>query len=396
IDEDPGNGTADGALTAEAAVTLGEAPTRLAFGNGGSLLFVTQASGSIEAVAVETGGLTAGDTITIPVGTELKMVIVSDNDSDFEEVFNVSGEDVSGGSGTDRQLLSGDEPFSVMRLDVNGNPEEVTYDPNHDLGVVFDNDYFFMATAVLPDGTVVNDVAVSFIRLDDTPPPPGETGPHDGEIVGFFTQPFLPAGSTLTLGAGTDGGVTVPYAAIPCFASGSMIATPDGERAVEDIAPGDQVLTRDNGVQTVRWAGSRQTPAYGDAAPVRIRSGALGNARDLVVSPQHRMLLSGWRAETMFGETEVLIAATHLTCMDSVSRQEGGVVTYHHLLFDAHEIIFAEGAATESLHPGDLALSGFDQAARAEVLSIFPELASGAGPTARPVLRGYEARALFA
>ncbi|MEM7269247.1 MAG: hypothetical protein AAF401_08335, partial [Pseudomonadota bacterium] len=66
-----------------------------------------------------TGGLTAGDTKTIPVGTELKMVIVSDNDSDFEEAFNVSGEVVSGGSGTDRQILSGDEPFSVMRLDVN-------------------------------------------------------------------------------------------------------------------------------------------------------------------------------------------------------------------------------------------------------------------------------------
>ncbi|MBY8974333.1 Hint domain-containing protein [Rhodobacteraceae bacterium NNCM2] len=72
-------------------------------------------------------------------------------------------------------------------------------------------------------------------------------------------------------------------------------------------------------------------------------------------------------------------------------------MTYIHLLFDRHEIIWAEGLPCESLHPGEEALSGMDRAARDEVLAIFPELAAandaGARPLARPEVRPWEVRA---
>lgn len=251
-----------------------------------------------------TGGLTAGDTIEIPLGVELKRLIVSDNDENFEEVFNVSGLDLSGGEGGDRQLLSGGEEVTIRGLDADGNPQDQTYDPDAGLGVIFDNDYFFTATATLPDGSVITDVQVSFIRIDETPPAPGTTGPHDGQIVGFFTRPFLEPGSTLTLVAGTDGGVTVPYSSIPCFVSGTLIETVQGPKAVEALCAGDLIQTRDNGVRPLSWIGGRTVAATGRMAPVRITAGALGVERDLLVSPQHRMLLEGWQAETMFGAAE--------------------------------------------------------------------------------------------
>lgn len=72
-------------------------------------------------------------------------------------------------------------------------------------------------------------------------------------------------------------------------------------------------------------------------------------------------------------------------------------MTYYHLLFDQHEIIYANGAPTESFHPGDLSLTGLDRAARQEVLELFPELSTRTasyGPAAKPVLRGFEAKAL--
>ena len=341
-----------------------------------------------------TGGLTSGDTITIPDTVELKRLTVSDNDENFEEVFNVSGRDLSGGEGFDRQLLSGDEIVSIRGLDENGDPEDQTYDPNAGLGVVFDNDYFFTATAVLPDGTFIDDVQVSFIRIDPTPPAVGSTGPHDGQIVGFFTRPFLEPGSTLTLIAGTDGGVTVPYSSIPCFVSGSLIDTDQGPQLVEALMPGDRVQTRDNGMQTVQWVGARQVIAAGRLAPVCIKRGVLGVNRDLFVSQQHRMLLQGWRAEAMFGEAEVLAAAVHLTKSDGVYvDHRPRMVTYHHLLFDQHEVIFAEGAATESLYAGDVALRGFGAAAFAELTTLFPEVNAGSSPSARQILKSYEARA---
>ena len=190
-----------------------------------------------------------------------------------------------------------------------------------------------------------------------------------------------------------------PVGPVPCFVAGTRIATAKGLYPVENLRPGDLVVTRDNGMQAVRWIGEITVPALGDHAPIRFMAGAMGNDRVLEVSPNHRMLVEGWKAEIYFGEEEVLIAAKHLVNGDTILRCPRGEVTYVHLLFDQHEVIFAEGAAVESLHPGDLILKGESETAR-EIRALFPELASRAGQLARRAARaiplGREARVLCA
>jgi hypothetical protein len=181
---------------------------------------------------------------------------------------------------------------------------------------------------------------------------------------------------------------------IPCFTPGTLIETSAGPRRVETLHVGERVLTQDNGLQPIRWIGRRTVIAQGDLAPIRIAAGALGNLNDMLVSPQHRMLVSGWQAELVFGEDEVLIAAKHLVDGHSIHVHPRRTVDYIHLMFDRHEIIFAEGIATESFHPGEYML-GQNDALRAEILAIFPEFreaAAPAWPTARKVAKPFEAR----
>lgn len=182
--------------------------------------------------------------------------------------------------------------------------------------------------------------------------------------------------------------------AFVCFAAGTLIETAEGPRPVENLRAGDTVLTLDHGMQSVRWIGRRTVPGRGRSAPVTIAAGALSNRRDLVVSQQHRMLLSGWQAELFTGEAEVLVAALHLVDGGSIRLTPCESVTWEHVLFDAHEIVFAEGCPSESFHPGTIGLSQLGAAARHEILALFPELANSAHRTARPCLRAHEARSL--
>lgn len=185
---------------------------------------------------------------------------------------------------------------------------------------------------------------------------------------------------------------------VVCFVAGTRIKTANGEVAVNDLVPGDRVLTLDHGYQPVRWVGCSRRLAVGRLAPVRICAGALGNDRDLLVSPQHRVLLRGWQATLMFGEGEVLVAAKALVNDHSIRVEEGGEVDYFHILFDRHEIVFAEGAACESFHPGQQGWKALDAATRDEILELFPELdrcPDGYGPSARLSLKEYEGRILM-
>lgn len=192
---------------------------------------------------------------------------------------------------------------------------------------------------------------------------------------------------------------------IPCFTPGTLISTERGEVAVEDLRAGDRVVTRDNGLQTLCWVGSKQlsladlivNPAL---RPVEIGAGALGHGlplRAMTVSPQHRMLIEGARAEMLFGEAEVLVAATHLTALPGVEVKLTSAVRYIHVLFDRHEIICANGAWTESFQPALRMLDGMDRAQADEVLALFPELAGQEFdfPAARLSLKAHEARVLL-
>ena len=181
-----------------------------------------------------------------------------------------------------------------------------------------------------------------------------------------------------------------------CFTLGTRIRTPMGERAVEDLKVGDLVLTRDNGTQPIRWIGSRTVCASGGFAPIHIAKEVFGNTGELVVSPEHRMLVSDERASLLFGENEVLVAARHLVDGDRIWQQTGGEVTYFHVMFERHELIWAEGCLSESFHLGEKELAGVATGAREEILALFPELdlLEGDTPLARPRLTRSEAQML--
>lgn len=169
---------------------------------------------------------------------------------------------------------------------------------------------------------------------------------------------------------------------IACFAAGTRIATPRGERAVEHLKQGDHVITVDHGAQVLRMAISRDLSADDLATapqlrPVRIAAGALGSGlpkRDLIVSPQHRLLVVSPIVERVLGISEALLAATKLTGLPGIAvASDLEEVSYHHLIFDAHEVVMAEGTCTESFYPGPMAISSMPAEARAEFDALFPD-----------------------
>lgn len=189
----------------------------------------------------------------------------------------------------------------------------------------------------------------------------------------------------------------VPYSdLVPCFVKGTMITTEFGEVLVENLAVGDKVLTADNGLQEIKWIGSRALDSIDlfsnpKLRPICIKAGALGPDTpncDLHVSPQHRVLIASRIAERMFETDEVLVPAVKLIGLPGIDvAADFEPVEYFHILFDAHQIVFSDGAATESLYTGPEALRSIDPDARAEVLALFPEIQSKdyAPSLARPV-----------
>jgi len=231
----------------------------------------------------------------------------------------------------------------------------------------------------------------------------GGPGPAFGSVEGlaFIGPPggFPPVGLTLTVTRAFEGPnfAVADYATPVCFVVGTRVATPSGDRPIETLQRGDLVLTRDQGAQPVRWIGMRTQVARGDAAPVLFKRGAIGNTRPLRVSRQHRVRYSGWKAELLFGEEAVLIPATHFVNGESVRVQEGGWVTYVHLLFDRHQIVYADGVEAESFHPTPDNLERLTAAARAELCAVLAELAPhGYGPSALRTLKSPESRAVLA
>jgi hypothetical protein len=193
-----------------------------------------------------------------------------------------------------------------------------------------------------------------------------------------------------------------------CFTPGTRIRVADGARPVEAIQPGDLVQTRDNGLQEVLWVGSRRITgarlhAMPHLRPVRFRAGALGMDEpedDLIVSPRHRVLLRGRTAEALFGECEVLVAAEDLVNDRSIVRDHALRETrYIHLLLPRHEVIWANGVATESFHPALCDPETIDPQDRAALLALLP--GSGTDPwafggSARRLLTAPEAALLRA
>lgn len=226
--------------------------------------------------------------------------------------------------------------------------------------------------------------------------------PLDGQIL--YPGTFVDSAAVY----GADSFQASKLAPPACFTTGVMIETAKGPVAVEDLKVGDLVLTLDHGLQPIRWCGQQQLSARHLAArpalrPVRISAGALGPdlpASDLLVSPQHRILVRSAVARRMFGADEVLVAAKQLTQIDGIAPdQAADPVTYFHILFDRHEIVISNGAPTESMYTGAEALKSVSIAARQEICELFPELVDGGSadpdqalPGARYLVPGRKAR----
>lgn len=204
-----------------------------------------------------------------------------------------------------------------------------------------------------------------------------------GQLVGYTTGELRGA---FTIG---DNGFQATFRnfeeifATMCFAHGTMIRTEAGDVAVEGLRRGDKVLTEDAGAVAIRWIGSRRLDPIDLAVnphlrPIRIRAGALAEGlpeTDLIVSPQHRILVSSVIAERMVGKREVLVAAKHLVGLARIYIVEDiQEVTYYHFLLDAHRVVWSNGARSESLYTGLTALNTLSAGARQEIFEIFPEL----------------------
>jgi len=235
------------------------------------------------------------------------------------------------------------------------------------------------------------------IVFDDAVDPTGTPG--ESGTVTFFTD------NTQTTVAGTLTFSEIENV-IPCFTPGSLIATPKGEVPVESLREGDKVITRDNGIQEIRWVGNRtlnrdELARAPNLRPVLIKAGSLGHGlpeRDMLVSPQHRVLIAGDRTQLFFDESEVLVAAKHLVNAGSIQTVDTLRTTYIHFMFDRHEVVLSDGAWTESFQPGDQTLGAMGDETRNEIVALFPELATQEGITdytaARRALKAHEAKLL--
>jgi len=197
-----------------------------------------------------------------------------------------------------------------------------------------------------------------------------------------------------------------PAGAVICFTPETRIATPSGGRCIATLQPGDLILTRDNGPQPIVWIGHRRVSGarlrmMPQLRPIRFRVGALGQGRpdaDLLVSPQHRMLVRGRAAQALFNTDEVLVAAQDLLnhrsiCIDHALRD----VTYVHILLERHSVVWANGLESESFHPAQTALSMIDPDQRADLLHLMPGLADhphSYGDPARRTVSAFEAALL--
>ncbi|MDF3415174.1 Hint domain-containing protein [Sulfitobacter sp. M57] len=332
----------------------------------------------------EMDGFTISLTLTMNVNpgvtNSMRIAVADVSDARYDSNLLIAGNSIQ----TDLVAMSdnidlfpdGDKVIDVLANDINNGPGTLTI--THINGVA--------AAAgdiiTLPTGQTVE------LNPDGT-----FTVTGDGDVENFnFTY-------TVDNGINTDVGF-VNATGVPCFVAGTMIATPDGERPAETLIPGDLVLTQDDGPQPLRWIGTRAVQATGDFAPIHIRANTFGIHRDLLVSPLHRVLIRDNLAELLFGEAEVLVAARDLVNDRSVRRRAGGQVTYVHLLFDRHQVVFSEGLETESFLPGPMTTKNLEREVVNEICTIFPEIdpetGQGYSPAARRTLKRYEAGLLRA
>ena len=416
-----------------------------------SVTFENQSPYAVQLAEVGPGGaltvvstIAAGGSVTQPSTTETNWVILDPETGDVLEVFEapadastqsfVSGADdiISGGAGED--ILSGD--FGNDTIDGGADADTISGGSGDDAiqGGTGDDTLFgdagsdnilggegvdtiFGGTgADTIDGGAGADIIdagddADYIIGGSGDVIDGGEGGNDNDTLflgdGGATIVYDPLDSesgTVTFSDGSTATFTNIENVIPCFCPGSVVSTLTGPKLVEDLQIGDHVLTRDNGYKPIRWIGrksldSTELARRPQMRPIRIAQGALGKQapiRDMLVSPQHRMLVTSTALSLLLGEPEALVCAKHLTHRDGVEiAAETDGVTYIHFMFDSHEIVHVDGTWSESFQPGDMVTDAGLSDVFAELLELFPELGHAANRqafgAARSTLKPHEA-----
>ena len=264
-----------------------------------------------------------------------------------------------------------------LELDYNDGGEDL------DTQVIIDNvTYSFTVdfSGYMPYSTALSDVAGTDVRGAEVVVITVETGQRyyfltDGSGT-FEVMDDMPNGAIPIDALSTTGPILL------CFAAGAMIATPLGERPVEALAEGEFVRLADGRDVSIRWIGSRhvggsELALYPNLRPIVVPAHSFGPDSphsDLRLSRQHRVLVEGWEVELNFGTDRILVPIGHLVGDRIHVDHRCDAVTYYHLLLDSHDILLANGLPSESFLPGGHAVEGLDEATRAELMQLFPEL----------------------
>jgi Ca2+-binding RTX toxin-like protein/phage FluMu protein gp41 len=383
-----------------------------------------EAAETIAITGTTAGEVAAGDTVTLTVdGSLYTGPVAADGrfsidvlggdlatDPDLRIDAIVSFTDAAGNPGT----ASDTETYTV---DVAAAAPTVTItEDTNDDGLISNAELWdtdsaqINVTIELPTDAVAGDTVTS--TNPDTPPTDVELSEADieaGEVIVTYDAPAdgdtITVSAVITDAAGNTSATSSDSAGVICFTEGTLITTEFGEIPIEDLKVGDLIQTLDSGLQPLRWIGrryldARELAGNDNLRPIRISQNVIGSEncdRDLVVSPQHRILIASRVAERMFGNAEVIVAVKHLLAIEGVDiASDLNHVTYFHILLDEHAIVYANKFLAESLYLGRQAQLSLSQASRAEVLVLFPELASPSFiPTScRPIICNQKARKL--
>ena len=329
------------------------------------------------------------DSSTIVDVTETVTVVV-DNDGDgtvFKAIDCTTDTVTSIETFIADEALAENDIITINDTDI----DDATFDPTGTLfarSEISNLDNNSVGTFTLQSGTVIN--------FGPNTTNTGLPGVADGILLSTILNNNAPGVSgtgTIQITSGDESGTvgrisfenfeTINFGLL-CFASGTMIKTIDGERAIETLTVGDRVLTMDGNYQEIRWIDSlgldsidlQMNPRL---KPIIIRADALGAGfpeQDLIVSPQHRIFVRSMIAERMFDTREVLIPANKLLTLDGIDILEHNPdgVEYWHMLFDDHQIVWSNGTPSESLFIGPEALKAVSPEGRLEIQTLFPEI----------------------
>ncbi len=280
----------------------------------------------------------------------------------------------------DTYISDGSNNYSAFGNDVTQIGDYILEDGT----VVFEKEIYQAERGIvfeLPDGTLAKGAIISF------------GGTFSDRQLFFTSEPIDPGIEyQMITGDGTPGldngnqiEISFKYGdLIPCFVGGTMIATDEGEKPIEELKAGDRVWTKAQGFVPIRWINSSYVSkarlvANEALRPIIIRKGSLGKnhpSQDLKVSRQHRMVISSRAALRLEGVQDVLIPAKDLLDLEGVESDNScEAVEYFHIMFDDHQIVQANGSLSESLFAGPDALRAVSPECRAELIALFPELA---------------------